>query len=221
MPFFFFLGLVLAGADWIATARNARTVRWITKPGALLSLLLWFATSTPATNSTQATWFTLALCLSLVGDIFLLMQGHQLHKGGLAFLLAHVAFLIAYTTPLQVPIVLLAVFALNIIPTIIFFRKVLGIIRSSGDTDLALGVSVYALALTAMTSTSISVLFRPDWPPIAAWPVAIGGALFYCSDMLLFTNHFLTEKPRPTYTMITYHAAQFAMTYGYLWFLYS
>jgi uncharacterized membrane protein YhhN len=85
MSFFFFLGIVLAIADWVATARDATSVRWVTKPGALLALLLWFATSTPVAGSPQITWFTLALCFSLVGDIFLLMEGHQLIKDPLAY----------------------------------------------------------------------------------------------------------------------------------------
>jgi uncharacterized membrane protein YhhN len=221
MPFFFFAGIVLAIADWIAVAREAFSVRWITKPGALLSLLLWFTTSTPASSNPQITWFTLALCFSLVGDIFLLMEGHQLIKGGLAFILAHIAFIVAYNTPLQMPLAFLAVFLLNIIPTFIVYRKILKEIRAAGDKDLAIGVSLYALALTSMTSTAFSTLFRPNWPAIASWPTALGAVLFYISDLLLFSNHFLKTKHRTNVlTMVTYHIAQFSLAYGYLWFLY-
>jgi uncharacterized membrane protein YhhN len=222
MSFFLFLGIVLAIADWIATAREASSVRWVTKPGALLALLLWFATSTPAAGGLQTTWFTLALCFSLVGDIFTHMEGHQLIKGGMSFILAHIAFIVAYNTPLQIPAIFLLIFIINIIPTILFFRKILNEIRSTGDTDLAIGVSIYALALTSMTSTAISTLFRPEWPPTAAWPTTIGALLFYISNLLLFSGHFLEVKPRvKVLTMVTYHFGQFALAYGFLWFLYS
>jgi alkenylglycerophosphocholine/alkenylglycerophosphoethanolamine hydrolase len=222
MPFFFFLGIVLAIADWIATARDASSVRWITKPGALLALLLWFATSSPVEGSLQTTWFTLALCLCLVGDIFLLMEGHQLIKGGLAFILAHIAFIVAYNTPLQIPAIFLVIFIVNVIPTIHFFRKILKKIRTTGDNDLVIGVSIYALALTSMTSTAISTLFRIGWPPFAAWLTAIGALLVYISDLFLFSKHFLEVKPPvKVLTMVTYHFGQFALAYGFLWFLYS
>jgi uncharacterized membrane protein YhhN len=73
-----------------------------------------------------------------------------------------------------------------------------------------------------MTSTALSTLFRPEWPPIAAWPTAIGALLFYISDLLLFSKHFLEVKPRvKVLTMVTYHFGQFALAYGFLWFLYS
>lgn len=221
MPFFFYLGIVLAIADWIATARDASSVRWITKPGALLALLLWFATSSPVEGSPQTTWFTLALCLCLVGDIFLLMEGHHLIKGGLAFMLAHIAFIVAYNTPLQIPAIFLVIFIVNIILTIFFFRKILKEIHTTGDTDLAIGVSIYALALTSMTSTAISTLFRTGWSPIAAWLTAIGALLFYVSDLLLFSNHFLEVKPPvKVLIMATYHFGLFTLAYGFLWFLY-
>ncbi len=222
MPFFFFVGILLAVADWIATTRHAATVRWVTKPGALLALVLWFSTSAPLVSNPQITWFTLALCFSLVGDVFLLMQGYQLIKGGMAFILAYIAFIVAYNLPLNIPAVFLAIFILTLIPTILFFRNILGAIRKTGDTDLAVGVSIYALALASMTSTAISTLFRPIWTPIAAWPTAIGAILFFSSNLLLFSNYFLEETPRnQALTMMTYHLGQFALTYGFLWFLYQ
>jgi uncharacterized membrane protein YhhN len=173
-------------------------------------------------GSPQTTWFTLALCLCLVGDIFLLMEGHQLIKGGLAFILAHIAFVVAYNTPLQIPAIFLVIFIVNIIPTLLFFRKILDVIRATGDNDLAIGVSIYALILTSMTSTAISTLFRTGWPPTAAWLTAIGALLFYVSDLLLFSKHFLDVKARvKVLTMVTYHFGLFALAYGFLWFVYS
>lgn len=222
MSFFLYAGFLLAIADWIATARNAQSVRWVTKPGAILGLLLWFATSTPVAGSPQITWFTLALCLSLVGDIFLLMKGYQLIKGGLAFMLAHIAFILAYNIQQRIPTIFLAIFIVNLIPAILFFRRILGEIQSTGDSDLAIGVSVYALTLTSMTSSAVSTLFRPGWPPIATWLTFLGALLFFTSNLLRFSSHFLRPKPdSEPLTMITYHLGQYALTYGFLWYLYS
>jgi uncharacterized membrane protein YhhN len=222
MPFFFFVGIIMAFADWIAVSRQARGVRWVTKPGTLLCILLWFATSSPATTSPRITWFTLALCFSLVGDIFLQMRGDQLLKGGLSFALAHISFITAYNLPLQIPAVFWAILVLTLIVTFIIFKDITAAIRKAVDAELAWGVWAYAVILAAMTSTALSTLFRPEWPGIAAWPTAVGGILFYTSDVLLFKNNFVKVISRGRLLiMISYHLAQFALTYGYLWFLYS
>ena len=222
MAFFFYAGIILAVADWIAVAQDARTVPWITRPGTLLAILLWFTTATPATSDPRITWFTLALCFSLVGDIFLLMGGHQIIKGGLSFILAHVAFVVAYNIPLQIPAMFYGIFILNLIPTIVIFREIIGVIKKEGDKDLVWGVSLYALVLTCMSSTALTTLFRPEWGGLAAWLTAGGALLFYASDLLLFFDRFVRPRPRAQLiVMISYHLAQFALTYGYLWFLYS
>jgi uncharacterized membrane protein YhhN len=222
MPFFFFVGIILALADWIAVSRKAHGVRWVTKLGTLLSILLWFATSTPAVTSPRITWFTLALCFSLVGDIFLLMRGDQLIKGGLSFFLANISFIIAYTLPLQIPPVFYAILFLTLIVTFLIFQGITAVIRREGDRELAWGVWIYAFALTAMTSTALATLFRSEWPPIAAWPTAVGAVLFYTSDVMLFRHDFVKAIPRGRLLiMISYHLAQFALAYGFLWFLYS
>ena len=221
MAFFFYSAIILSVADWIAVARQARSLRWITKPGTLLAILLWFTTATPLASDARITWFTLALCFSLVGDIFLLMGGQQSIKGGLAFILAHAAFIVAYNTPLQIPGIFYGIFILNMTPTLILFRDILGAIRRQGDKDLAWGVRIYAFALTAMSSSAITTLFRTEWDSRAAWFTAFGGLLFYTSDLLLFFNRFVRQRERaPLIIMISYHLAQFTLTYGFLWYLY-
>lgn len=222
MTFFFYAGVILAVADWIAITQDARTVRWVTKPGTLFALLLWFTTASPASTDPRVTWFTLALCFRLVGDIFLLMGGHQILKGGLSFILAHVAFITSYNLPLQVPPIFFGILILNFIPTIISFREITGTIRNDGDKDLAWGVSLYALVLTCLSSSALTTLFRPEWQGLAGWLTAGGALLFYTSDLLLLYDHYVRPRPRARLiVMMSYHLAQFALTYGYLWFLYS
>ena len=222
MTFFFYSGVILAVADWIAVTQDARTVRWVTKPGTLLALLLWFTTATPATTDPRITWFTLALCFSLVGDFFLLMEGHQILKGGLSFILAHIAFVIAFNIPLNIPPIFFGIFILNLIPTIISFRDITGAIKKEGDKDLAWGVSLYALVLTVMSSSALTTLFRSEWKGLAGWLTAGGALLFYISDLLMFHDRFVRHRARAQLiVMMLYHLAQFALTYGYLWFLYS
>ncbi len=222
MEIFFYLGILLALIDWIAIARNARSIRWVSKPGVILSLLLWFATSTPMTGDVRGTWFILALCLSLVGDIFLLMEGYELIKGGLAFILAHAAFIVAYNIPPDIPQMFFGVITLVGIISVFTYGDITRKIYKSGDPDLAWGIRFYALVLTAMVSMAMSRVFLPKWDGTAAWLTAGGAVLFYISDILLFINRF--QSPRRDLRLpvtITYHIAQYALTYGYLWFLYS
>ncbi|TFH35426.1 MAG: lysoplasmalogenase [Anaerolineales bacterium] len=222
MAFLFTAGVILAVLDWIAVAREAHRLRWFTKPGTLLALLLWFATSTPAPADLGTTWFTLALCLSLVGDIFLLMEGHQLIKGGLAFILAHVSLVIAYNLPLQIPPIFYGIFIVNMIPTVVAFRVITGAIQRQGDRDLVWGVRFYALVLTCMASTAVTTLFRSEWDGLSGWLTAVGALLFYTSNILLLFHLFVRPRQRTPLMVITsYHLAQFSLTYGYLWFLYS
>lgn len=221
MVIFFYLGILLALIDWIAIARDAHSIRWLSKPGVILALLLWFATASPITSDVRVTWFILALCLSLVGDIFLLMEGYQLIKGGLAFILAHAAFIIAYNIPPNVPPMFFGIFTMVGIISVITYGDITRKIHQSGDPDLAWGIRFYALVLTGMVSMAMVRVFIPTWDKTAAWLTALGGILFYISDILLFTNRFM--QPRRDLRLlltITYHVAQFAITYGYLWFLY-
>jgi uncharacterized membrane protein YhhN len=173
---------VAAVVDWAAVwsdAPGARLVERVAKPAALLALLLVAAASTPATpaGSDARPWLVLALALSLAGDVLLLPPGRFV--GGLvAFLLAHLAYLVAFAQlPGSVPwLVAGTAVAIGVGATV-----GRAIVRAASRAGLGLPVAAYLVVICAMaiaaTRTGI--------------PAAIAGAwLFVASDSMLGWGRF-------------------------------
>ena len=173
---------VAAVADWAAVwseAPRARIVERIAKPATLLALLLVAATATPATPAgwDARPWLVLALAMSLAGDMLLLPPGRFL--GGLiAFLLAHLAYLVAFAQlPGSAPWLATGVAASIAVGATV--GRVL--VRAAFRVRLGVPVAVYLVAICAMaiaaTRTGI--------------PAAIAGAwLFVASDAMLGWGRF-------------------------------
>jgi uncharacterized membrane protein YhhN len=222
MTFFFYVAILLAIADWIAISRQALSIRWFTKTGTILALLLWFSTVTPVANEPRSMAFTLALCFSLIGDIFLLMEGPHMIKGGMAFFLAHAAFIAAYVLGMPLPPIFFGLLLLTGISSYFLYRPITHAILRTGDRDYAIGVWLYVAILTAMTSSALTTLFRDTWQLIPSLLTAIGALLFYVSDILLFQNRIYEATPRRTLiTTVGYYLAQFALTYSFAWYLFT
>jgi len=89
----------IAIVDWIAVARQNRTLEIAAKPATLLALCIWFASYPTAMSSTVGVLFLLGLVFSLLGDIFLLFAEAHFLKGLIAFLLAHLLYVAAARNP--------------------------------------------------------------------------------------------------------------------------
>lgn len=88
-------------ADW---NEHRRKVFYVLKPLTTVLVLALAAAQVPANASGEAYrhWILLALALSLAGDICLMFQGNRWFMGGLgSFLLAHVAFVLAFMQGLR------------------------------------------------------------------------------------------------------------------------
>ncbi len=84
------LYLVVVAGDWLAVAREQRRAEYVLKPLALTVLIA-------AAAILGAQWPLLAaLVCSLAGDVFLMLPRDRFVQGLVAFLLAHVFFVIAY-----------------------------------------------------------------------------------------------------------------------------
>jgi uncharacterized membrane protein YhhN len=94
----FWIAVALAGLDWVGTGFKWRNARLFTKPATLLVLMIWFI------QGGGPFWFGLGLMFSLVGDVLLMLPGSRFFISGLvAFLLAHVAYIIGFG-PIPLPI---------------------------------------------------------------------------------------------------------------------
>ncbi|MCC3156575.1 lysoplasmalogenase [Hymenobacter sp. 15J16-1T3B] len=183
------------------------------KPLLLLSLLLVYARA----SARPAPAVLAALALSWLGDVLLLFQSEAqplFFVGGLlAFLGAHLAYLVAYRGHqwpgprsgrhwwLAGPVVgagvaLLAVLYAHLGP-------------------LRLPVLVYAAVLVLMVLGALGRTGRTTGP--SAWWVTAGAGLFLLSDSLLALNKFLTPLPLAGFwIMLTYCAAQASIVRGLL-----
>ena len=143
------------------------------------------------------------LGFSLLGDIFLLWPNEGFLPGLVSFLLAHLAYLVAFTREQRFgarpsAFVFYAVVA----------GAVLALLWRGVPEALRLPVIAYVVCLAAMAAqAAVLWLAQPDSPRHRG--LAIGGALFVASDALLATNRFLVPVPLAgLWILSTYWIAQ-------------
>ena len=149
------------------------------------------------------------LALSLVGDVALLWPERGFLPGLVAFLLAHLAYLVGFTrgqrlAERKAPFVAYAVVA----------AAILGLLWPGVPAPLRLPVLAYVACLAAMAAQA-AVLWWSRRGTADAGSLALerraalGGALFMTSDALLATNRFALALPLAgLWILATYWAAQ-------------
>lgn len=190
--------VVLAVVDWVAVWRRLPVLRWFTKPGTMVALIVVAVLLDPADPAIRA-WFVAALVLSLAGDVFLMLPEKWFVAGLGSFLLAHVAYvaglLLAFRSGwwLTAGLVLVAGFATWV------GRKVLTAVAEA-DSALVGPVVAYIAVISAM----VVVAFGTG----SGWAIA-AALLFYGSDSLLAWDRFVESlRLGPLAVMVTYHLAQ-------------
>ena len=86
---------VLAVTDWIGVATRRDAIRVIAKPGTMVALIVAALVLDPSAAAADARpWFVAALVLSLAGDVLLLLPERWFIGGLVAFLAAHLAYIV-------------------------------------------------------------------------------------------------------------------------------
>jgi uncharacterized membrane protein YhhN len=211
----------LAVLNWIAVVMENRRLEYFAKPATLLLLILWFAISLPSIPPVIGTWFLFGLSLSLSGDIFLMFPDQHFLKGLIAFLLAHLTYIVVFNmngliiTPVSISIAL-AIAAC----AFLILRRILRGLREKGEESMAIPVTIYAIVLSVTLWSTTSVLLRPDWRLAAGILTALGGLSFFISDAAIAWNRFVGPHPGGrVFEMVTYHLAQFMLSAGVLIFV--
>jgi uncharacterized membrane protein YhhN len=184
--------LVLAVLDWVAVATNSRPLEYVAKPGALCALIAWAATGDAAWP-----WLIAALSFSLVGDVLLMLPADAFAPGLGAFLIAHLAYIVAFTAPLPARIGwLLVVLAAS-------YPITARLLRAVPTGPLRPAVAIYMAAIALMVGSAIA-----SGDAVAT----MGAALFLASDTMLGWDRFVQRQPwaRPA-VMVTYHLGQLAL----------
>jgi uncharacterized membrane protein YhhN len=165
---------------------------------ALLSLL------TPGARPLFTLGITLALVLSLGGDVALMLRTKRMFLTGLVlFLLAHVVYSIVFTVPngfhsqdLITAVILLAFAA----PSFLYLRPSLGSMQGP--------VLVYILVIMFMVNRAASALFGDYFSQTQAWLLTLGAILFMLSDLLLAINRFRHPFKAEPLSLFLYYGGQ-------------
>jgi uncharacterized membrane protein YhhN len=193
------LAAVLAIADWMAVAgRLPAPLRWLTKPGAMVLLIV--AVVAADASGPFTTWLIVGLVWSLVGDVVLMLPERWFVAGLGSFLVAHVAYVVAMA---QLELTGWAIVTGGAIVAATWVKVGLPIIAGAAAraAQLRVPVTLYIAVISAMVVVALGTT--------EPWLVAAALA-FFASDAVLGTNRFVTAKPwMPVTVMVTYHLAQF------------
>jgi uncharacterized membrane protein YhhN len=184
------LALFIAILDWIGIARGWRKSGYLTKPGVILALLLWLILVGGLHG--RLAWFAIGLLCSLAGDVFLMLPRERFLAGLVAFLLAHLAYIVGFTPdlpPLNLASLFLAV--LVILNASLIASRIVAGMQTTRNTRLKIPVLFYVVVIDLMLFSAALTLVRPEWSALSALLASIGAYLFFLSDTLLGWNKFV------------------------------
>lgn len=181
--------------------RGPRWQVYLFKPLTIVLLLLLAALATGAHGPRYQWAIVLGLACSLAGDVFLMLPGNRFVPGLASFLLAHLAYLAAFSSGVPIG----AAPAL-LVPFLVVMTALLRVLWS-GLGRYRLPVLFYSAAIVLMVGQA--------WgrnrllPGPGAMLAAVGAALFMVSDGILALNRFRRPFPEAQLlVMSSYVAAQ-------------
>jgi uncharacterized membrane protein YhhN len=184
-----------------AEYRGPRWQVYLFKPLTTSLLVLLAALQASAHGPRYQLAVVAGLVLSLAGDVFLMLPGDRFVPGLASFLLAHLAYVVAFSSGISLgtnPLLLLPLLAAGALLIRVLWR---------GLGRLRLSVLVYSTAIVLMVWQA----WARGWEfrsPGAAFAAA-GAALFMASDSLLALNRFRAPFAwAQAAIMATYVAAQ-------------
>ena len=193
--------LAIANGSW---ALDHRALLFVFKP--LTTLLIIAHAWRRGGDMPAARRFVLAgLWFSLIGDVALLWPQQGFVPGLLAFLIAHVLYIVAFTREHRFAAQPAALAAYALIA-----GTILAFLWGHIPAALRIPVAAYVFALTAMAAQTAVVGLRSQGDDVRrARGLMIGGALFMASDTVLAVNRFALPLPAAgLWILATYWAAQ-------------
>jgi uncharacterized membrane protein YhhN len=169
----------------LAEHRRAGVARAVCKLGAS-SAFVAFAVSLGAAATTYGTLILVALLLSWVGDALLLSNAERVFFGGLvAFLLAHVAYTVAFWTTGPSWLVLLAALLCFGVAGAVTLRWLWPHLSAADRPPVAVYVLVIVVMCAAATGSSSAV---------GSLVPALGAACFMASDVSVSRDRFVAQS---------------------------
>jgi len=209
------LALIFASLESFALWKKWDKLEYVVKPAVMICLFIWLYLSTGLQGLTL--WFGVGILFSLLGDVLLMISLDRMFIFGLvAFLLAHIAYLIGFQNELMgvtswsvLLIVILSISAVRVI------RRIVSAIRTKGQTRLVNPVIVYSIVITMMLYAAMTTISNPEWKARASFFVSAGAFLFYISDLILAWNKFVSPiKNGRILNIAAYHLGQIGLIAG-------
>jgi uncharacterized membrane protein YhhN len=141
-------------------------------------LILLLAALAPTLDSRYGVAIVVGLGCSLVGDVFLMLPKDRFLPGLVSFLLAHIAYLAAFTGALRYQAILVP-----LVPYVVFGGGMLLVLWPGLQRRLRIPVTLYVLVITLMAGAALGRW--TEFRTLAALGAAIGAGLFVVSDALL------------------------------------
>ena len=215
MNIFPIIALIFAGLDSLALWKKWLRLEYLAKPAVMLVLFLWLWISTGLSGAPL--WFGIGILLSLTGDVLLMISLDRFFLAGLmVFLLAHVAYLIGFNTP--VPEISAWGFILAImvgLGSMRIVRRILIALTANGQVRMRAPIIIYGTVISLMLLSAMMKLTDLTWNTGAAALVGVGAFLFYISDIILAWNKFVSPiQHGRIYNIGAYHLGQIALIAG-------
>lgn len=209
-----FITIILAILNWLAAEKDWKLLDYITKPATMLALIAWMVFEVHISG--PLILFTLGFFSSMVGDVCLMLPREQFICGLVAFLIAHVCYIIGFNfQPPPITVVTLLMIAGVALIAWAVIRPLRTGLLAKGQKTLVLPVQVYAGAISLMLLSALMTLVRPNWDTTAALLACLGAASFFLSDTLLAWNRFVTPIARAALKVrVTYHVGQILIALG-------
>ena len=191
----FFATAVAAVANWYARLRQQDRIELISKPLTTIGAIAIAALADGPRGATIVTVVGLALCL--VGDVALLPAVDRFVVGLVAFLLAHIAFIVMFSMRgfdrWRMAGVAVAGCAL------LLGTAAVPIVRGAAARGFGLPVRAYLIVISSMCVAG--------WAT-GNWLIMLGSTAFIISDSILGWGQFVAERRwMQLAIMVTYHVA--------------
>ncbi len=213
--------------DWMAIGFHWKRLKPITKPMAMLILILWTFNAFDWSIDLFAGLLIAAQFFGLWGDIFLLFAKRWFKWGLVSFLFGHFSYLALCSMIIAAQLTInrpermffwIALCAAIWITLLVIFYPFFGARykKQHGRDALWIPIQFYFWILSGFDAVSLfAVLIAMPLPFWMAIFLPLGAALFLLSDFLLATNRFIhTIKKAQLIVRITYHLAQVFLAIG-------
>jgi uncharacterized membrane protein YhhN len=212
---FWIAALIFAALESLALWKKWTRLEYLAKPAVMIILFLWLWTSTGLSG--VSLWFEVGILLSLTGDILLMISLDRLFMAGLvAFLLAHVAYLVGFNIP--IPQISAWGFFLAVmvgLGGVRVIRRILAALAASGQIRMRTPIIIYGTVISLMLLSAMMKMTDFTWNANAATLVSVGAFLFYVSDIILAWHKFVAPiQNGRIYNIGAYHLGQITLIAG-------